>query len=80
METAMPPSQVDRRLQHGCQLGWLIDPSDRSILVFLPNQQPELLQGSVSEALPKEVRLSVLEEIDLELTVSQVFSWLKMEG
>jgi Uma2 family endonuclease len=59
-------------LQHGCQLGWLIDPSDRSILVFLPGQQPELLQGSD--------RLSVLGEIDLELTVGQVFSWLKMEG
>jgi Uma2 family endonuclease len=59
-------------LQHGCQLGWLIDPSDRSILVFLPNQQPELLQGSA--------HLSVLGEIDLDLTVSQVFSWLKMEG
>ena len=59
-------------LQHGCQLGWLIDPSDRSILVFLPNQQPELLQGNA--------HLLVLGEIDLALTVSQVFSWLKMAG
>ena len=59
-------------LQHGCQLGWLIDPSDRSILVFLPNQQPELLQGSA--------HLPVLGEIDLALTVEQVFSWLKMAG
>ena len=59
-------------LQHGCQLGWLIDPSDRSILVFLPNQQPELLQYNA--------HLSVLGEIDLAVTVSQVFSCLKMEG
>ena len=59
-------------LQHGCQLGWLIDPSDRSILVFLPNQQPALLHSSA--------HLSVLGELDLMLTVSQVFSWLKMEG
>jgi Uma2 family endonuclease len=59
-------------LQHGCQLGWLIDPSDRSILVFLPNQQPELLQGNA--------HLSVLGEIDLVLTVDLVFSWLKMAG
>ena len=57
-------------LQHGCQLGWLIDPEDRSILVFLPERQPELLQGSD--------RLSVLAEIDLDLTVVQVFGWLKM--
>ncbi len=57
-------------LQHGCQLGWLIDPEDRSILVFLPERQPKLLQGSD--------RLSVLAEINLELTVAQVFAWLKM--
>ncbi|MBO3463225.1 Uma2 family endonuclease [Aetokthonos hydrillicola Thurmond2011] len=57
-------------LDHGCQLGWLIDPEDRSILVLLPNQQPQLLQA--------DQRLPVLAEIDLELTVAQVFSWLKM--
>ncbi len=57
-------------LQHGCQLGWLIDPEDRSILVFFSNQQPVLLQES--DVLP------VLEDIDLELEVTQVFSWLKM--
>jgi Uma2 family endonuclease len=59
-------------LQHGCQLGWLIDPADRSILVFHPDRQPELLQGSD--------RLSVLEDIHLELTVDRIFAWLKMSG
>ncbi|OCQ96985.1 hypothetical protein BCD64_15455 [Nostoc sp. MBR 210] len=59
-------------LQNGCQLGWLIDPSDRSILVFSPNQQPQLLQGSD--------RLLSLQEIDLNLSVEQVFSWLKMQS
>ncbi|MFE1748450.1 Uma2 family endonuclease [Coleofasciculus sp. H7-2] len=67
-------------LRHGCQLGWFIDPDDHSILVFLPNQPPELLQGSVSEALLKEVRLPLLEGIELALTVAQVFAWLKMES
>jgi Uma2 family endonuclease len=57
-------------LQHGCQLGWLIDPGDRSILVFTPGQQPELFQGSD--------RLSVLEDVHLELTADRIFSWLKM--
>jgi Uma2 family endonuclease len=57
-------------LQHGCQLGWLIDPADRSILVLRSNQQPELLRDSD--------RLSVLEDIDLNLTVDLIFSWLKM--
>lgn len=45
-------------------------PADRSVLLFLPGQQPELLQGGD--------RLLVLEEIELELTVNQVFEWLKM--
>jgi Uma2 family endonuclease len=59
-------------LQHGCRLGLLIDPTDRSILVFRPCQEPKLLQ--------KSDRLEVLEEINLEITVEQVFSWLKMEN
>lgn len=57
-------------LQHDCRSGWLVDPSDRSIIVFCPGQQPELLQGSD--------RLPVLEKIDLQLNVDQVFAWLKM--
>jgi Uma2 family endonuclease len=59
-------------LQHGCRLGWLIDPTDRSILVFLSGQQPVLLQG--------EDFLPVLPEIQLALTVNQVFGWLKMDS
>lgn len=57
-------------LSHGCQLGWFIEPDDLSVLVFFPSQQPQLLQGSD--------RLPVLETIPLELTVSQIFGWLKM--
>ena len=59
-------------LQHGCQLGWFVDPDDRSILIFLPNQQPELLQGGAC--------LPLLAGIELELTADQVFGWLKMDG
>ncbi len=58
-------------LNHGCQLGWLIEPGDRSIIVFQPQQQPEFLQ--------QEDSLTVLEEIDLELTVNQIFSLLSMK-
>lgn len=59
-------------LSHGCQLGWLVDPEDRSILVFRAQRQPELLTG--------ENVLPALTEIDLTLTVEQVFSWLQMGG
>jgi Uma2 family endonuclease len=57
-------------LNYGCQLGWFIEPDDYSILVFLSGKQPQLLQGSD--------RLPVLNSIQLDLTVSQIFSWLKM--
>ena len=59
-------------LQYGCQLGWLIDPADRSILVFQPDRQPALLQDSD--------RPTVLEDLNLELTVETIFTWLKMSG
>ena len=57
-------------LKHGTHLGWLIDPDDRSVLIFLPNQQPELCQGSN--------RVVVLDGIDLQLTAEQIFGWLRM--
>ena len=28
-------------LSHGCQLEWLVDPDDKSILIFLPIQHPQ---------------------------------------
>ena len=59
-------------LQHISQLGWFLDPSDRNILTFLPNQQLILMTNSD--------RLITLETINLELTVENVFSWLKMGG
>ncbi len=59
-------------LKYGSRLGWFIDPDDLSILVFLPEQQPVLLQ--------REDSLPVLPEIELALTVNQVFGWLKMGG
>lgn len=59
-------------LNHGSQLGWFVDPDDLSILVFLPDRQPVLLQGD--EPLP------VLPELELVLTVNRVFSWLNMNG
>ena len=59
-------------LTNGCQLGWLIDPDDRSILVFRSQQQPELLIG--------ENILPVLAGVELTLTVTQIFSWLQMGG
>lgn len=51
-------------------LGWLIFPDDASILTISPNQRVEMLTGT--DPLP------VLSNIDLSLTVEQVFSWLTL--
>lgn len=56
-------------LKHGSQLGWLIDPEERVILVFRPEQLPTELVGD--EVLP------VLPDLALALTVNDVFAWLK---
>jgi Uma2 family endonuclease len=56
-------------LKYGSQLGWLIDPEERVILVFQPEQLP--IEFSGGELLP------VLSGLELGITVDEVFSWLK---
>ena len=55
-------------LEFGSRLGWLVDPEDRSILVFLPDQNLRIFRG--------ENQPTLLQEIPLQLTVNQIFSWL----
>jgi Uma2 family endonuclease len=54
--------------EHGTELGWLIDPEEESILVMLANQRVQLLRGTT--------QLPILNGIELQLTVEQLFSWL----
>lgn len=56
-------------LNYGAKLGWLIDPQEKLVLVFKPQQQPE----------PKEHQdiLPVLEVLaGWQLTAADLFSWL----
>lgn len=57
-------------LEHQSRLGWFVDPDDLSILYLLPQQQPVLCQ--------EEQVLPVLHNLELVLTVDQVFGWLRM--
>ncbi|MEH2138692.1 Uma2 family endonuclease [Nostoc sp.] len=59
-------------LKYGSRFGWLIDPDERSILVYPPKQQPELLQEE-QEILPVPDLVS-----GFQLTVGQLFGWLKL--
>lgn len=67
-------TKVLRNLLHcgknGTELGWLIIPDEASILAVHPNQHIELLEAKDS--------LPILSNIDLSLTVEQVFSWLNI--
>jgi len=67
-------TKVLRNLLHCCkngtELGWLILPDEASILIVYPNQRIELLAGI--DPLP------ILSNIDLSLTVEQVFNWLNI--
>lgn len=56
-------------VKHGTKLGLLLDPNERSILVYRPNSLPDLLSGT--DILP------LLEGVSLALTVDDVFAWLK---
>ncbi|MEM8640419.1 MAG: Uma2 family endonuclease [Cyanobacteria bacterium P01_G01_bin.54] len=57
-------------LRYGTQIGWLIDPEERVVLVFEPNCLPR-------EFTAKMV-LPMLQDLELELTVEQLFGWLKI--
>ncbi len=57
-------------LQHGCQLGWMLDPDDHAIFVLRPNQAPEVYRD--------DRPLPVLPDLNLALTAAEVFGWLQI--
>ncbi len=59
-------------LKHGSKLGWLIDPDERCVLVYHPNQQPELFQEE-QQILPVPDLVS-----GFQLTLGKLFGWLKL--
>jgi len=59
-------------LKHGCQMGWLIDPEERSLLIYLSGQQPEFFQEE-HEILPIPALVT-----GLQLKVSSIFGWLRL--
>lgn len=57
-------------LKYETQMGWLIDPEEQTIFVYLPKQQPEVFDEP-EQLLPVPSFAS-----ELRLTVSTVFGWL----
>ena len=59
-------------LKHGCQLGWLIDPEDKCILVYYSDQPTDFFEDENSQ-LPVPNFLT-----ELKLTMGDIFGWLKL--
>lgn len=63
---------IDHCLQHGTELGWLIDPKERTVLIFRPDVALQVIDRPDTQ-LPMPQVLS-----KLNLTVSTLFGWLKV--
>jgi len=59
-------------INHGTKLGWLIDPDDKSVMVFQPNQLPEVKYDN--DILPVINTLT-----NWQVTPADVFGWLKIK-
>ena len=57
-------------LQHGTQLGWLIDPDEQTVLVYLPPDQVKIFDQP-TDAVPAAAFAA-----NDRLTVSELFGWL----
>ncbi|QUS60651.1 Uma2 family endonuclease [Synechocystis sp. PCC 7338] len=64
-------------LDQGSELGWLINPEERSILVLLSQQAPQCYLSDDPEINNGQEILPVLSGLDLKLTTEKIFSWLE---
>jgi Uma2 family endonuclease len=55
-------------LDCGTQLGWLVDPAEKLVICFSPKQQPIEIIG--------DLHLPIPDFLELNLTATQMFSWL----
>ena len=57
-------------LNHGCQMGWLVDPDEQSVIGYPFNQQPQIFD-QFDQVLPVPEFAK-----DFRLTVGELFGWL----
>jgi Uma2 family endonuclease len=65
---------INHCLAHGTQMGWLIDPNDRSIFVCMPDRTFQIIDDPTT-ILPVPAFATAIE-----LTVEQIFSWIKKKN
>ena len=57
-------------LQHGTEVGWLIDPREQTVFIYRSKQEPEVLDE------PDQVVLVPSFAKELKLTIQELFDWL----
>jgi Uma2 family endonuclease len=62
---------ISHCLAHGTQMGWLIDPTDRSVFICMPDRNLQIIDEP-NIILPVPAFAAAIE-----LTVEQIFSWIK---
>jgi Uma2 family endonuclease len=71
------PTKVIKNILHclnaGCQMGWLIDPQEKNILIYPAKQQPIGLEE------PGDILLLPDFCPQMSLTLSDVFGWLTLK-
>jgi Uma2 family endonuclease len=65
---------INHCLAHGTQMGWLIDPNDRSVFVCMPDRTFQIIDEPTA-ILPVPAFAAAIE-----LTVEQIFSWIKKKN
>lgn len=51
-------------------MGWLIDPKEQTVLVYLPEQQVQIIDGADAEILVPDF------SNQFSLTITELFGWL----
>ena len=63
-------------LKHGTEMGWLLFPKERSLLIFQRDRQPIEINSEINVA--QKLLVPNFLEAELNLTVDRVFGWLKV--
>ncbi|NJR31861.1 MAG: Uma2 family endonuclease [Chamaesiphon sp. CSU_1_12] len=59
-------------LDNGTQVGWLIDPAEKMIMIYRPDRQVEIIDNLERELIVPEFAQSI------KLTAGEIFDWLKL--
>ncbi|MEI6064828.1 MAG: Uma2 family endonuclease [Pseudanabaena sp. ELA748] len=69
-------SNILHCLKHGTEMGWLLFPKERSILIFQRDRQP--IEININSNGDETLLGPEFSQNQLRLTANQIFDWLKL--